>query len=43
MLDNGETVMGLLLFVAPPGELGATEESQGAGRCLGVGRHVSDH
>lgn len=36
MLDKGETVMGLLLFIASPGELSATEESWGAGRCLGA-------
>lgn len=43
VLDNGETVMGLLLFITPPGELNATEESWGAGRCLGVWRHIRDH
>lgn len=30
VLDNGETVMGLLLFIAPPGELNATEEKPGS-------------
>lgn len=34
--------MGLLLFIASPGELSATEESWGAGRCLGAWRHISE-
>lgn len=33
-LDNGETVMGLLLFIALPGELSATEETRELGGVL---------
>lgn len=40
VLDNGETVMGQLLFIHSPGECNAIEQSWGDRRCPSVWRHI---